>query len=215
MDIDDNDFLIVRKNLNILSVLILILGYTNAKLHSMNFLGIELDLNGSKLYIALLLGYIYFVWRFLTKLPFISGFKNDFDQYYLNSEKGIKKSHSYERYKNILINSSKELKTIIENKRGYGLNHLAITRFDAATYRKLNLSFSLYTIEVDNTKSSFEVVHKITVSSLLFSKILIIFCVKYDKFGDYLFPLVLVVLNIIFFIFRPEWQGSFYSLFLS
>lgn len=92
MDIDDKDFPLVRKNLNILSILILILAYTNAKLDSLNFLGIQIDLNAHKLYVAIFILYIYMIWRFLTKLPLRGGFWNGFEQFYMDGDEGVKKS---------------------------------------------------------------------------------------------------------------------------
>jgi hypothetical protein len=110
MEMDDHDFTLVRKNLNILSVLILILAFTNAQLHSINLLGIEMDLDAIKLYQALFIGYLYFIWRFLTKLPLSSGFWNDFEQYYFNSENGIKKQNTFNHYRDKIIGSNELLR---------------------------------------------------------------------------------------------------------
>lgn len=66
---DDKDFYQVRKNLNIISIVILILAFTNAEVDSLKVICIDLKLNGNKLYAALFILYAYFIWRFLTKLP--------------------------------------------------------------------------------------------------------------------------------------------------
>lgn len=218
MEMEDHDFQVVRKNLNILSVLILMLAFTNAQLDKLNFLGIEMQLDSSKFYQAIFVAYLYFVWRFLTKVPIIGGFWNDFLQYYLNSEEGIKKQHNYERYKHTLIAKSEELKFVLNsNDQAFRLVQVSSSRLPEWPLHKLRLSFS-FSATAPNSSShsrSFYVDHDISVSRFLVIRKLILFSVKYDKFGDYLFPLVLVIAVVGFFFFKGQWQGGFASLFLN
>ncbi|MEK6781704.1 MAG: hypothetical protein AABY93_08355 [Bacteroidota bacterium] len=213
IEMDDKDFYVVRKNLNILSVLILILAFTNAKIETLNFLGIQIDLDGSRLYTALFIGYVYLLWRFLTKLPLKSGFLNDFSQYYINSDEGVKKQHHFTRYKDQLTGKSPELKTAVETDLNQRLVQTSVTRFDPREFWNLRLSFTFYvTPKAPGQLSNLTVDQDIVVSRFYFFKCLIVFCVQYDKFGDYLFPLVPVLLNFFFFFTKSEWQGSFKSL---
>lgn len=217
MEIDDHDFLLVRKNLNILSVLILILAFTNAKLGSLNLLGIQMDLEGVKLYQALYIGYVYFLWRFFTKLPLRSGFWNDFLQYFMNSEEGVKKKHNFDRYKKEFIDNSDRLKHAYEINDKY-LNHvqLSVIRFPdwPLTQLRLSATFQASGREGKNDNAQFGVDHDIKVSRFFVLKKLILFCIKYDKFGDYLFPLIPVLTVLGFFFFKLDWQGSFFSIFI-
>jgi hypothetical protein len=213
---EDHDFQVVRKNLNILSILILILAYTSAKLDSFNFLGLQLELIGSKLYQALYVGYAYFIWRFLTKLPLISGFWNDFLQYYITSEKGVKKQHNYERYKKQFIDKSERLKYSIEtNDPQLWLTQFSVIRLSAWPLTQLRLSAHLNASkrEGENDMPQFNVEHDINVSRFLLFRKLIFFCIKYDKFGDYLFPIIPVFINLLFFLLKSEWQGSVNKIF--
>jgi hypothetical protein len=214
MDIDDHDFPLVRKNLNVISVLILILAYTNAKLNSLSFLGIQIDLDAHKLYVAMFILYLYFIWRFLTKLPLVSGFWNDFIQHYTQSEKGLKAVHNYERYKDELIAKSPRLKTSIEEDETFSIVNTSIVRFSPKYIRKLRLSFTFYTsiTPEKGIQHNFHVDHDIVVTRFLFLKNLIGFSLKGDKFGDYLFPILPIILNLGFFLFAFSWQGSLYSL---
>lgn len=216
MEMEDHDFQVVRKNLNILSVLILILAFTNAQLHTINLLGIDMELDGNKLYQALFLGYIYLLWRFLTKLPLRGGFWNDFLQYYLDSEEGVKKHHHYERYKELLIEKSPRLKRAIEDQGELKPVQLRFVRFSEWPLTKLRLaaSFQSRTDQSLNETPSFSIDHDIHVPRIYQWYRLIMFSVKYDKFGDYLFPLIPVLINFYFFTVKTEWQGSFYHLFL-
>lgn len=214
---DGRDFYVIRKSLNILSVLILALAFTNAKIKTLNLLGIEISIDGQKFYIAIFLLYAYFIWRFITKLPFKSGFMNDFDQYYMatvNSKKGIIKTHNFEIYKNRLLEKSEDLKKAFEQNRQLELNHTSIVRTESSAYRRLRISFDLrFTNEISNRQSSLIVNHDFKVSRLFVLKHIFIFCFKHDKFGDYLFPLFLVVANIFLTIFLSGWQGSIKSIF--
>lgn len=214
---EDHDFQVVRKNLNILSVLIIMLAFADAQLDKLNFLGIEMKLDSAKFYQAVFVGYLYFVWRFLTKVPIISGFWSDFLQYYMNSEDGVKKHHNYDRYKDLLIEKSEDLKNAIEsNDQFFRLNQINVDRLPNWPLHRLRLVFAFHASHrASSTQSNqFSVEYDITVSRLLAVRKLVVFSVKYDKFGDYLFPLVPVVLAVYFFIFKHDWQGSMASLFL-
>jgi hypothetical protein len=215
MEMDDHDFTLVRKNLNILSVLILILAFTNAQLHSINLLGIEMDLDAIKLYQALFIGYLYFIWRFLTKLPLRSGFWNDFEQHYITSEYGVKKQHTYERYKQQFIDSLSQLKsTIKEGSSDARFVQLNVVRQNNSLVKlKLSAVYQII-ILIGNRQQQHNIDIDIKVSRLYFLRKVLIFCFKYDKFGDYLFPLIPVITVVGCFIFKSEWQGSFAGLFL-
>jgi hypothetical protein len=212
MELDDKDFDLVRKNLNILSVLILILAYANAQLHSLNFLGIQIDFDGDKLYQALFIGYSYFVWRFLTKLRLLSGFWNDFLQYYMTSEFGVKSKYNYTTLKKEFDEKSPQLKQANEQKDdSLRLVQLSVIRFPDWPLTKLRLSATFYS---QGAQQNFNVDYDIKVSKIFLLRKLLTFCVKLDKFGDYLFPLIPVLTNIFFFTFKTQWQGSFSHLFL-
>lgn len=216
MEFDDHDFPVVRKNLNIISVLILVLAYTNAKLNKLSFLGIDIELDAHNLYIALFVLYLYFIWRFLTKLPLNSIFWTGFMQYYLESEGGVKAKHNYERYRPLAIEKSDRLK--IGEEAGYiSLVTTSIQRASAKHYLKLKVVFTFYDRNPANKQlhGNFSVEHDIHVSILFLLQKLMVFCFKHDKFGDYLFPLIPVLVNVCFFVFASEWQGSIWSLWFS
>ena len=216
MDIDDHDFPLVRKNLNIISVLILVLAYTNAKLNKLSFLGIDIELNAHKLYIALFVLYVYFIWRFLTKLPLNSIFWTGFMQYYLESERGVKAKHNYDRYKPLTIEKSERLKNGEEG--GYiNLVATSILRKSAKHYLSLKIAFTFYDRNPANKQlhGNFTVENDIRIGLFFFLQRLLVFCFKHDKFGDYLFPLIPVLVNLCFFVFANDWQGSITSLWFS
>lgn len=196
---DDKDFFAVRKNLNILSVLILVLAYANAEIHDLNFLGIQLELEGSKLYVGLFIIYLYFIWRYLTKMPLMSGFWNDFNQYYMDSEKGVKREHNFEKYQNMLLQNSEELR----NNSDAQIVDQKIIKFSSKILRKLRLSVTFYRSrrEVDNEKinhDNFSAVHDFHVSRIYVLRKLLVFSFKHDKFGDYVFPLIPIIINLLF-----------------
>lgn len=215
MDIDDHDFPVVRKNLNIISVLILVLAYTNAKLNKLSFLGIEIELDAHKLYIALFIIYAYFIWRFLTKLPLKSGFGADFTKFYMEASDGVLQQHNYDKYQARMIEGDKILR---ERFQKPGTSHIDtfVTRFPHNPMTKLRLIARFSTSDsLPNGSNSFDSVCDFETSKLYIFKKMVRFCVKYDKFGDYLFPLLPVLVNVCFFVFASEWQGSIWSLWLS
>ena len=216
MDIDDNDFPLVRKNLNILSILILILAYTNAQLHQLNFLGIDMQLDGVKLYQALFLGYFYFIWRYWTKLNFFGGFWGDFTNYYLVSDAGVRKQHNFLKYKESFIDKSERLRDAYEA----GDKFLTLSSFDVVrlsnwplTRLRLIVNFNASGRKGKEDQAQFSEYHDILLSRFYVIRKLISFSIKEDKFGDYLFPLVAVLLNVGFFLLKKEWQGSVYQIF--
>lgn len=216
MELDDHDFPVVRKNLNVISVLILVLAYTNAKLNKLSFLGIDIELDAHKLYIALFVLYAYFIWRFLTKLPLNSIFWTGFMQYYLESERGLKTKYNFKKFGSIMMSKSERLKQGFKDET-INLVSTTIHRPDSSYHRKLRLIFTFYDRKPRDKQSpgNFSLDHNFTVSRLLFVQKLVIFCFKHDKFGDYLFPLIPVLVNLGFFVFASEWQGSIRSLWFS
>lgn len=217
MEMEDHDFQVVRKNLNILSVLILMLAFTNAQLDNLNFLGIEMQLDSTKFYQAIFVAYLYFFWRFLTKVPIRGGFWSDFLQYYLNFDEGIKKQHNYPRYKAALQEKSELLRDAIEsNDQSFRHIQTNVYRLPGLPLHKLRFSFSFNAAHRNSGTQGhqFSVDLDITVSRLIAFRKLVTFCIKYDKFGDYIFPLIPTAIVIIFFFFKTGWQGSFKSLFI-
>ena len=101
---DDHDFKSVRKAFNIVSVLILILAYSNAEINEINFLGIDITLEGEKVYVGIFVLYLYFVWRFLTKLPWKGGFQNDFNQYVIGLQQNSVKNKSKDKIESLSSN---------------------------------------------------------------------------------------------------------------
>jgi hypothetical protein len=212
--IDDKDFFLVRKNLNIFSILILILAYTNAKVDFTNFAGVQIHLDGRNFYIALFIGYCMFIWRFFTKLPLMSGFWNDFSQYYMQSHSGKHMKSSFEKYQNTFFDKAPTLKELLEtgNARLLGIS---MTRFDATEFRKIRLDAQFYInqpIRENNAGNNLSSAIDIKLSRFFFIKKLIIFCVRYDKFGDYLLPIVPLFINLAFFFCRSSWPGSLTAL---
>lgn len=216
MDIDDHDFPLVRKNLNIISVLILVLAYTNAKLNSLSFLGIQIDLDAHRLYVAVFILYLYFIWRFLTKIPLRSGFWNDFIQYYIESDEGVKKEHNFKYYEKIFLAKNSRLKQALNTTDVTRLIATRIHRFPGNHLTQLRIIVAFQTDQVfgDNQSNNINEHHDFEVSKLFLTKKLVIFCLKYDKFGDYVFPLIPIFINTGFFLLKTEWQGGLYSLWL-
>lgn len=215
MELDDHDFPVVRKNLNIISVLILVLAYTNAKLNKLSFLGIEIELDAHKLYIALFVLYVYFIWRFLTKLDIKDGFWGDFLKFYMEASDGVLQQHNFDTYKDVILTKDKVLK---QNYQKPETNHLKtyIIRFAHNPLRKLRVVATFSTTDsLTNNFKNFDLVHDFETTRFYILKKMVRFCIKYDKFGDYLFPLVPVLLNLGFFVFAKDWQGSIRSLWFS
>ncbi len=215
IDIDDNDFPIVRKNLNILSVIILILAFTNAKVDTSSFLGVNVELDGSKLYVALYVAYAYFIWRFCTKLPLLSGFWNDFLQFYTQRHGGKNMKRSFIKYRDRFFANSPELERLLRTDRDARLLQVTTIRFEGRGIRSIRLVANFQSSKAaPNTDNNFYATHDLTVSVSFFLRNFILFCVKYDKFGDYLFPFVPIGVNTIFFFAKGDWQGSFHKLIL-
>jgi hypothetical protein len=215
MEIDDSDFSIVRKNLNIISVLILVLAFTNAEIDCLNFLGISLELDGKRLYVFLFLLYAYFIWRYTTKVPLLSEFWVGLVKYYLDSEAGVKSIHNYDRYKDDLLNSNDQLRWSVENDPQFRLVTTTIIRSSNTALRNLKLMLTFYRAKKirEDDFPNFTVDQEIEVSRRFIFRTILIYCIKYDKFGDYLFPFIPIAINLIFFFTKREWQGSIFSLF--
>ncbi len=217
MDIDDKDFFVVRKNLNILSVLIMVLAFSNARIHDLNFLGIQVDLEGSKLYVALYILYLYMFWRFVTKMPFNSEFKSKFIQYYLDSTAGVKEDYSFARYKDKILNHDSTLKYILDNDPNARLVETKAIRLTNDPLRKVRLSITFYKeIPINNQNksdhSNYTADFDFTVSRFYVLRKFISFCLKHDKFGDVVFPVFPVITNLTFLLFKSDWQGSLWNL---
>jgi hypothetical protein len=213
--IDDKDFVVVRKNLNIFSVVILLLAFTNANISILNLFGITVKMDGQKVYVALFVGYVYFIWRYLTKLPLMNGFWNDFLQFYLSSASGVKKQHTFERHREKIFAAKPELEKILKPNTQSRLIDIKVLRFPNKGIRELRLIADFYVMPENSqpNDSNLSAHCDIVVSRGLFLWKFIIFCFRNDKFGDYLFPIALVLVNLYFFLFHKEWQGSFRKLF--
>lgn len=209
---EDQDFQVVRKNLNILSVLIIVLAFTNAKINTLNFLGIDMQLDGAKFYKALFIGYLYFIWRYCTKLDLKAGFWNDFRKYYLNSAGGIIKKHNFNRYQEKFKGENSEFKEIVERDSKWNLVSTNYNQSNGSSLTEYVMRIELRTV-LSTTSHNKYFETNISVSLWYLIKRLIVFCLKHDKFGDYLFPFVPVILNLLFLLFKTEWQGSLRNIF--
>ncbi len=212
IEFDDKSFHLVRKNLNILSILIILLAFTNASLESLNFLGIQLRLDSHRFYIALLTMYLYFIWRFWTKLKIREGFWNDFTKYFLENKDALASKYNFERYRHAFAQQSEELSQAIKNDPKFRVIQISFNR-DSQSLLELRMVANFY-IEFRrlNNSSDLQLAHSFRVSRLFFVRKLLRFCVAHDKFGDYLFPLVPVTVNLFLFLLNHEWQGSLHSL---
>jgi hypothetical protein len=92
---------------------------------------------------------------------------------------------------------------------------MKVLRLSGKGILELRLSAMFY-VTRDDTRgmgnSNITVDHDIKVSTLLFTRKLLVFCWRHDKFGDYIFPILPVLLNFSFFLFKREWQGSLWNL---
>lgn len=220
MDIDDKDFYVVRKNLNVISVLILVLAFTNAKVNNnLSILGVEIEIDGTKLYIALFILYSYFVWRYLTKLPLLGGFWNGFMQYYMSAGDGVIQEHNFDRYRESFFEKSSELRNQLEYDSDIQPIDQKIIRLSGKSYLNLRLAPTFQRREKDASgktvlsNQNLNIYHDFKVSRFYFLRKFILFCTKREEFGDYLFPLLLVLINLCFFFFSKDWQGSISKLF--
>lgn len=214
MDIDDSDFLVVRKNLNIISVLIMILAFANAEIHDLNLLGIQVELEGAKLYVGLFIIYMYFIWRYLTKLPLMSGYWNGFIQYYLVSNNGVLSDHGFDKHREAFLRNSTEL------TKWHGKSSLVdvkANRLGNNSLLNVRLSATFHINKQDQylgpSPTQFTAYLDITIPRSYFLRKLFIYSFKHDKFGDYLFPIIPIITNVLFFLLKPEWQGSYNRLF--
>lgn len=207
---DDNDFRVVRKTLNALSVLISFLAFTEAEINALNFLGIDIGLDGKKFYSALFIAYCYFIWRYCTKVPLAGGFWQAFLSFYFDSDSGIKKQHTYERYRDSFENSP-EVKKVLVKGREVQLVQMQAVRPSGRSMRNPRLSATYHT-STDTGGTNVTANHDIAVNWWFVTMKLLIFSFRHDKFGDYIFPILLVGLNVYFFFFSMGWQGSIWSL---
>jgi hypothetical protein len=209
---DDKDFYLVRKNLNILSVLILLLAFTEAKLNSLSFLGIQLELDSSRFYAALWFIYVYFAWRFYTKARLSELFWGEFTKYFLEEERGLKTRYNYYKLKSVFAEKSSELKWASENDPNFRVISTFFTR-QTSSLLKLTIKVRFYiSFRARNRSPELEVSHDITVPRYFLWFKVAGYCLTRDKFGDYIFPFLPILLNLLFFLFRPSWQGSASSL---
>lgn len=215
--IDDKDFVIVRKNLNILSVIILLLAFTNATISVANLFGLMVEMNGAKLYVALYLAYVYFFWRYLTKLPLTSGFWADFTKYYMDSWGGVNTKRSFAKYREQFVSDPSSILNAIKSDNNAKLNRVYAKRFGGNSIREVRIvaTFVVTKPPPMHPGNMVEIFHDIEVSRIALGLTLVKFCVRYDKFGDYLFPIVLVLANVLFFLFKSSWQGSLKNVLLT
>ncbi|MEP1094036.1 MAG: hypothetical protein ABJG78_02940 [Cyclobacteriaceae bacterium] len=215
---DDNDFKSVRKNLNIISVLILLLAFSNAEINKINILGISLELEGTKLFVGLYFIYAYFIWRFITKLPYRKEFLKDLHMYLYESLDGLSKYYTLERMQKEFEATSDDYRERSKNgtahARKIGIGH------EAGSLRKVTLSLDYSRTltkeerEDHSTSQSNRISIEKKVSLQLVLRKTIWFCIKYDKFGDYIFPFIPILANTLFFFLSSKWQGGFYELIL-
>jgi len=214
---DDSNFDSIRKNLNIISVLILLLAYSNAEISHLKFLGIDLTLEGTKFYTGLYIIYGYFIWRYLTKLKFKSGFLHGFDIWYLEGVDGVKKHYNLKSLKSLFVNERPELQKEIDSGISSPVS-LKVIRFNPKERRKIKLSQTFYKRlseeeRQQNVHQNFNIEIDLNLSRFFLFRKFFWYCVKHDKFGDYLFPLLLCIANLSFFVFSTQWQGGFNHIF--
>jgi len=211
---DEKDFHTIRKNLNVLGVTIMIMAIANVEVEVLNLLGIEVKLDGEGLYISLFIGYLYLTWRYLTKLPFTKGFWHEFITFYTDSPSGVRKQHTYERHRDAFLAHNPEL-AILESDANTRLIDMKVHRI-FQSIRKLRLSAIFYvTVSHANAgpmDNNLVANLDIVVTRIFILRKLLLFSLLHDKFGDYLFPLTLVLLNVVFFVLKTDWQGNLFSL---
>lgn len=208
----DDNFPSVRKNLNILSVLILVLAFSNAEINRINFLGIDLELDGEKLFISLYVLYLYFLWRYLTMMLFRTEFMNHFHNFMLSSPHGFKKEFAYEKRKNEYQREFEDLQGI-ENDRFGSIVSISFTRNSFWKLSRLNMKIEYRKSATEEEKEmgspGNKVVSKeVRVSYWYLLRKFLLFCIYKDKFGERVFPLIPVFVNLLFFLFKEDWQGG-------
>jgi hypothetical protein len=191
---DEKDFHTIRKNLNVLSVTIMIMAIANVEVEVLNLLGIEVKLDGEGLY---------------TK-----GFWHEFITFYTDSPSGVRKQHTYERHRDAFLAHNPEL-AILESDANTRLIDMKVHRI-FQSIRKLRLSAIFYvTVSHANAgpmDNNLVANLDIVVTRIFILRKLLLFSLLHDKFGDYLFPLTLVLLNVVFFVLKTDWQGNLFSL---
>lgn len=60
----DTSFISIRRNLNLVTILMIVLAFTDAEIKKLAFLGIHIELNQSKFYLILWVAVFYFLWRY-------------------------------------------------------------------------------------------------------------------------------------------------------
>ncbi|MEQ9219107.1 MAG: hypothetical protein RLO17_13750 [Cyclobacteriaceae bacterium] len=200
---DDDNFKVIRKNLNILSALIMLLAFADAEINKINFLGIAIDLEGERVYLALFFLYGYFIWRYLTKLPLRSGFVTEFHQFLMNYPTGLRKEYNTEKHRSKVLNREVLL---LEDFLGEEpkIIELNIHRDGKKPINQLVLGWKYR----NKDGKTHDIHENLSVSWFYISRKFIYFCFKHDKFGDFIFPLIPVLVNIIFFLFNGDWQGG-------
>ena len=218
MDDLDLDFKVVRRNLNVISVLILLLAFSDAKISEVNFLNIKLALEGPKLYVGIYILYLYFAWRYLTKLNFKGDFWSSFRNYYLESNAGVKRKYPFEKMKTKFFEKKPELQQMLEADRSVQIYDLKVLQLTPERPRELRLSQNFYRNvsqeeRAQGKESRFSVEIEIKVTRLYIIGKMIWFSFRHDKFGDYIFPIIPLAANMMFFVFNDDWQGSFNQIF--
>lgn len=215
---DDKDFLTIRRNLNILSVMILLLAYSSANISSFSFLGLSVNLDGEKFYQGLYIIYGYFIWRFITKLPYTS-FKNDFDHFLLDPKRGLLKHFKFENIRK-KINEVDNSFFVMHDIGAIRVDSMEVKR-SHSKWKNIRI-FIVYQFISDHPKSKDKTgsyhhieTNEIPVNSSIVFRKWIWFALTRDKFGDYLFPLIPVLFFLGFFFLKHSWQGSFSLIFLN
>ena len=208
---EDHDFLVVRKNLNILSALILILAFSSAQISELDFLGIDLKLDGRKFYLSLYILYGYFIWRYLTKLPWTEGFVKGFSDFLTKKPDGLRREFNNAVGLNKVFSGTDSYKLLsldADEKKSYELTLFIPNRLTAI------VEFQLFyrSDEVFGNTNGDPIRTSYRMGRIYFTKKMIRYCLKYDEFGDFIFPLVPIFAFLLFFFLKSDWQGNFSSL---
>ena len=112
---------------------------------------------------------------------------------------------------------SPELKKSLETDEFARFIDLSVIRFSGSERRKLRLSANFYQKASQEERAkvkheNFNVDIEISVSRFYVVRKLIWFSLKYDQFGDYLFPFIPIIAIVFFFFLKGSWQGSFEQL---
>ncbi|WP_109831925.1 hypothetical protein [Reichenbachiella versicolor] len=195
----DISFGSVRKNLNILSVVIIFLAFSRVEITKFNLLGLGLEITEiSRFYIGLYCIYIFFVWRYFTKLQ-KEEVRKGFTKYIKDKIHAYFKSNWSKHFKETIEIDGFEEKLSFKNI-GLGIDPVSLLKIKIDGYYSSNEKGHTETIEIGLIK-------------ILGFRVYVWQFLKYsflkDKFGDVYFPIVLIAIFVYLFACYGDWQGGF------